>query len=70
MTWEDLKYIAKQAGYLVTQDGYVICQELCQIQKIFYYQDGVISVQHYDKSCFVADHRTPEQMYAIMAALQ
>lgn len=70
MTWKELKEKAKQAGYLLMQDDYAICQELCQIQKIFYYRDGVINVSHYDKSCFVADHRTPDQMYQIMLALR
>lgn len=70
MTWEELKYIAKQAGYWVTQDGFVICQEVSQVQKIFYYEDGVINVKHYDNSCIIAKNRTPKQMYQIMSALR
>lgn len=70
MTWEELKEKAKEAGYLLMLNDYAICQELSQIQKIFYFRDGVINVCHYEKSCFVADHRTPEQMYQIMLALR
>lgn len=70
MTWEELKEKAKEEGYLVTQDSCAICQELGQTQKIVYYKDGLINIRQHDNFCFVADHRTPEQMYQIMLALR
>lgn len=72
MEWEELKEEAKKMGYIVSNDGYTIMSNNPDEYNYttFYMKDGVINVEHYDKICFLAEHRTPEQMLAIMKALQ
>ena len=72
MDWNQLKEEAKKMGYIVSNNGYTIISNDpdVYIYTMFYSKDGVINVKHYDKVCFVADHRTPDQMLAIMKALQ
>lgn len=72
MTWEELVEKAKEMGYVVTCNGYCLMSNDNKIYNhtMHYYKDGVISSEHFEKQCFVADHRTPEQMYQIMEALR
>lgn len=63
MTWEKLKSKANKLGYL-----------LCRNNKVEWLSKGLLTftkegeVEYGDS--FVAEHRTPEQMYAIMEALK
>ena len=72
MTWEELKEKAKEMGYIICLNGDCIKtnDDTQYNHTMFYYRDGIINVQHFGNLCLVAEHRTPDQMYAIMKALQ
>jgi len=72
MNWNQLKEEAKKMGYIICLNGDCIKtnDETQYNHTMFYYRDGIINVQHFDNLCFVAEHRTPDQMLAIMKALQ
>lgn len=72
MTWEELCEKAKEMGYIVTCNGYCLMSNDNKIYNhtMHYCKDGVITSEHFEKHVFVADHRTPEQMLAIMEALK
>ena len=62
MTWEELKDEAKKMGYDITGVGGLAIED----DVFTFWQDGKIAV---DGVC-VSDDRTPDQMLAIMKALQ
>ena len=72
MTWEELKEKAKEMGYLVCLNGDCIKtnDDTQYNHTLFYYRDGIINVKHFGNFCFVAEHRTPEQMLMIMKGLE
>ena len=71
MTWEELCEKAQELGYIIDNDYHIMSNDnRTYIHTMHYYKEGVINTEHYEDFCFVADHRTPEQMYQIMEALQ
>ena len=74
MTWEELKEKAKEMGYSVS-DGfiYIVSEgntgvKLCKNGDVEI--DLTDAYSDYDQNVLIAEHRTPEQMLAIMKALQ
>lgn len=70
MTWEELKEKAKELGYSISS---YINEDEIEIEYIDYNdhiyldENGTITTSIEN---FVADHRTPDQMYQIMLALR
>lgn len=83
MRWEELKEEAKKRGYEViigTVGGYTYEKIIAGTYKnIFFYRDGTMSCpfNYIDENGYVKEERTvmanfltPDQMFAIMKALQ
>ena len=70
MTWEELVEKAKEFGYVSYETVIASNDHKIFNHTMFYYRDGIINAYHFGKSCFVADHRTPDQMYQIMLNLK
>lgn len=70
MTWEKLCEKAKEMGYLVDDCCIRTNDNTVYNHTMYYWKDGVITTEHFSNQCFVADHRTPSQMYQIMEALK
>lgn len=73
MTWEELVEKAEKLGYVVCQYGNCLVHKDRDIHvnnNLLFFKDGVINARHSGKSCFVAEHRNPSEMYKIMLALE
>lgn len=70
MTWEELCEKAKEMGYKVFTN--CACERICcdYFNKLCFYKTGMITVFDVQEFIDIADHRTPDQMYQIMKALQ
>ena len=63
MTWEELKQKAKEMGYKHTES---VFGEILKKGNVFFVNYGTFVANEY----VVSERRTPEQMLAIMKALQ
>ena len=79
MTWEELKEEAKKMGYHAGKKIYCELNNRPSIKLVvdspyIYYiftKDGMVFFYYeYEKCVVLAKHRTPDQMLAIMKALQ
>jgi len=68
MTWEELKEEAKKMGYDVS-DGNTIHTYTIYLD-VYIYDYGTVSLKDGWGAEVYIEHRTPEQMLAIMKALQ
>lgn len=71
MKWKELCKKAKALGFLVPNDYCITTNDgKTNIHTIYYYKDGVINVQHMGQRCFLADHKSCDQMYQLMLLLK
>ena len=76
MTWEELCEKAKKMGYVEVEKFPYGKSQMAIVNEdveIAFYKDGTVECEAYNDNCcgrpFTKD-RTPEQMFAIMKALQ
>lgn len=69
MTWEELKEEAKKMGALI-EDSYNLRDVVIFLDGIGYTHKGLIITWGKDDWKMIAHSRTPDQMFAIMKALQ
>lgn len=74
MTWEELKEKAKEIGCKIYISPYGDGFERIDFNDKAFFQNGCVSIGTYNTGIYltanIATNRTPEQMLAIMKALQ
>lgn len=76
MTWEELTEEAKKMGYSLNTEHvwHFLCKEQSEDATILFYKSGIIEYQLDGEKSYtkieISSDRTPEEMLAVMKALQ